>query len=383
MIHKRLKFLSTLVILALVISLVSSAFFMGPLVRIGRADPGDISDSYYNSTTLNVTVLQHEPRILWYDFQYNNSGSWESRLNAQIDVNDSAEYRFIVNISCDDGWDNITTVDIWAWADLGDDTTEDYATHNASKPGGNTHLHLQYDNSSGSASFSMLWPDDEVTFVSADSTESPATDPDGSPYFTEARNLTFAFIPSYQFRYAPDPTTVGEGFNDLWSWNFNITADTDGGYKSYDNPSYGDCLDEFGVYSYTEIVSAGWPSIVGAVGHMSYTNGTGGSGNISIVTRTNGNYSFSVNVTNLTHDETGSHWIDNTSIYVAGGDLSLTNFTGNAWLYFYGGAASYKYARNESVSLTTDPVQWGVDIDLAQYPGDYTATIYYHLKTEL
>ena len=48
MIDKRLKFLPTLVIVTLVISVLSSAFFVGPFVRMGSADPGDVSDSYYN-----------------------------------------------------------------------------------------------------------------------------------------------------------------------------------------------------------------------------------------------------------------------------------------------------------------------------------------------
>jgi hypothetical protein len=65
---------------------------------------------------LNVTAQPFIPRILWYD---NQSKTWVSRLNAQKDVNDSAEYRFIItNISSDQGW-NIQFVNITAWYDQG------------------------------------------------------------------------------------------------------------------------------------------------------------------------------------------------------------------------------------------------------------------------
>ena len=375
--YKRFKFMPTLVVITLMVSVITSSLLIGPFIRLGSANPGDVSDSYYNSTTLNVTVLENEPRVLWFDFQYNNSGTWESKKDAQIDVNESAEYRFIVNVSTDLEWANITYVNVTAWYDGGSDAS----AYNDST-GGNKNLFFVYDNTSGADSFSLSWPDDEVQKVDADCTLNSASDPNGAEAFTEARNLTFAFIPSYQFRYAPDPGSTGDAYNDPWSWNFNITATATGGYLSYDSPSYGDSIGEFGVYSYTEIVSAGWPSVLGSVGEMGYTNGTGGSGNISITTRTNGNYSFSVNVTNLTHDETGSNWIENTSIYVAGGNLTLSNFDGANPLYFYGGAASYIFARNNSNSMDTDPVQYAVDVPMAQFPGDYTATIFYHLKTE-
>ena len=110
----RRALLSTLIMVLLVVSLFSNVFLIGPLVMFSKANPGDISESWDNTTTLNVTVLQLEPRINWYDFQYNNSGTWESRLNQQIDVNNSAEYRFIVNISSDQGWTDIDYINISA-----------------------------------------------------------------------------------------------------------------------------------------------------------------------------------------------------------------------------------------------------------------------------
>ncbi len=86
-------------------------------------------------------------------YQYNQSGTWVSKLNAQIDVNNSAEYRFIVNISSDQGWDDIEFVNITAWYDQGTDSS----TYNQTR-GGNWNLNLQYENTTGTAVWRMLWP---------------------------------------------------------------------------------------------------------------------------------------------------------------------------------------------------------------------------------
>jgi len=354
---------------------VSNVF--GPLVMITKADPGDISDSYYNETTLNVTVLENEPRVNWYDFQYNNSGSWESRLNQQSDVNNSAEYRFIVNISSDQGWADIEYINITAWADLGDDSTYNYNN----TAGGNINLFLQYDNSTETASWSLQWPDDEASFNPDDCTETEETDPDGSPGNTDCYNITFAFTPGYQFRYAPGDgawdTTAG--YNDTWSWNFNITCDDASGYHSYHSTTSGETIDEFGIYSYTEIVSAGWPTMTGNPGTTAVNDSY-----ITLETRSNGNYSLSVNVTNLTHTGNPSYTIQNTSILTAGGEIaSLDYFNGVVPHYYYNGSGTgYTSAGDDNTSLSTTDVEWAVDIPVAQQPGSYEATIFYHLTTE-
>src|SRR5512136_2590367 len=95
--ERKKKVISTLMGITIISSLIINFFLISPIIMIGRADPGDIPDMWHNSTTLNVTVLHLEPRVLWYDFQYNQAGIWISRLNTQSDVNNSAEYRFIVN----------------------------------------------------------------------------------------------------------------------------------------------------------------------------------------------------------------------------------------------------------------------------------------------
>jgi len=134
--ERKRKAFSALVGITIIVSLVVNIFLFGPIVMIGEADSGNIPDVWDNSTTLNVTGLHFVPRILWHDDQ---SETWVSRLNAQDDVNDSAEYRFIiVNISSDQGWD-IQFINITAWYDKGTGNS----TYNQNV-GGNRNLFPQY-----------------------------------------------------------------------------------------------------------------------------------------------------------------------------------------------------------------------------------------------
>jgi hypothetical protein len=134
--ERKRKAFSALVGITIIVSLVVNIFLFGPIVMIGEADSGNIPDVWDNSTTLNVTGLHFVPRILWHD---NQSETWVSRLNAQNDVNDSAEYRFIiVNISSDQGWD-IQFINITAWYDKGIDNS----TYNQTL-GENRNLFPQY-----------------------------------------------------------------------------------------------------------------------------------------------------------------------------------------------------------------------------------------------
>ncbi|MCK5459084.1 MAG: hypothetical protein KAI20_04275, partial [Thermoplasmatales archaeon] len=346
----------------------------GPFIMFSKANPGDISDSWDNTTTLNVTVLQLQPRINWYDFQYNQSGTWVSRLNQQIDVNNSAEYRFIVNISSDQGWADIEYINITAWYDNGSEST----TYNQTS-GGNTNLFLQYENTTGTTNFSLIWPDDEAT--KGNWTESNETDSDGSPGNTECHNLTFSFIPSYQIRYASGDGSWedGPGYNDTWSWNFNITVEDQSGYKSYDNPIIGETVDEFGVYSYTEIVSVGWPTITGNPGTTAIADS-----NITIETRSNGNYSLAVDLDQLNHTSNPTANMANTTVSLRGGNLtSVTPFPGTGPLYLWGNSnPPYQAAENNDTIKTNSDVEYRCAIPLAQLPGDYTGTIHYHLVTQ-
>ena len=123
----------------------------------------------------------------------------------------------------------------------------------------------------------------------------------------------------------------------------------------------------------------GWPTVTGNPGD---TPATGAA--ISIETRSNGNFSLAVNITELTHKVQSSETLANTSILTAGGELSpLTLFTGNAPQYYYNGSGTgYTVAEDDGTSKTTNDIEWAVNIPLGQYPGDYNASIYYRLRTE-
>jgi hypothetical protein len=362
----RRKFIPTLVVIFLFVAVITNVFIFGQIVSFSRGDPGNVSDSYYNNTQLNVTVLQLHPRVLWYDLQ-NSTGA--SMLNAQLDVNE--EYYFYVNVSSDQGWNDIAYVNITAWHDQGNDANVYNTT-----AGANLNLFLQYD-----GSWNLIWPTTGEVSLNAggcSATDVTGSDPAHSPGNTETYNLTFAWTPGYQFRYAADPATAGEGYNDLWSWNVNITVDDLNGTHSYNNPTEGSDENEFGVYTYTEIITAQWPTITGNPGDTPAHNDS----YIDIQTRSNGNYSLRVNVTNLTHTTLPANTIANTSILTAGGDLGPLNAFAGAHQYYFGGVGSYKNAENSGTSLTTSDIEWAVNIAMGTFPGDYQADIFYHLSTE-
>jgi len=371
--ERKRKLFSTLVGITIISSLIINFFLISPLIMIGRADPGDIPDIWHNTTTLNVTVLHLEPRILWYDFQYHQGGTWVSRLNTQSDVNNSAEYRFIVNISSDQGWDDIEYVTIYAWYDQGAETS----TYNQTK-GGNWNFNLQYENTTGTAVWRMLWPHGGE-FIQGSYSDQIGFDPYGSTGFTECHNLSFTFIPSYQVRYAPGDgvwDTTRNATNDVESWNFEIEVIDSG--EDAPGPLTIWSMDEFGIYSYSEVVSAGWPVIIGHPGE----NATALS-NITVISRSNGNYSFTTDVTTLVHRTFPAATISRERIWVRGGDLNTyDNFTATpGGIYFYGALGVYHLAEPNGTSLSTNDVQFRCDIPFGQMAGDYVAPIRYHLMT--
>ena len=368
---------SIFIIILLIISFFSNVTFFEPFITPIKANPGDISSSWDNSTTLNVTVLQLQPRINWYDFQYNQSGTWVSRLNAQIDVNNSAEYRFKVNISSDQGWDDIEYINITAWYDNGSEAS----TYNQTQ-GGNINLFLQYENTTGTANWTLHWPDDEAYLNLDDCYDIIEIDPDGSPGNTECYNVTIAFTPGYQVRYAPGDAgswESGPGYNDSFSWNFNISVEDQGGYMSYHNPIIGETVDEYGIYIYTEIGSVGWPTITGNPGTTAIADSP-----ITVESRSNGNYSLSVDLDQLDHTTNPTANMANTTVSLTGGNLTaVTPFPGTGPLYIWGtGDPDYQSAVNDTTITTTSDIEYRIAIPLAQLPGDYQGILRYHLTTE-
>jgi hypothetical protein len=377
-----------LIVLLLLMS-GSSVIFNDFFVINGLAGVG--ASDWHNTSSLSVYVYHYEPRITWYDIQYNDSGTWESRLNKKIIIDNSSEYRFIINISSDQGWDDIEFINLSAWFDRGNESS----TYNQTK-GGNFNLQLQYENTTSTGDAGVVryfWPDEEVLFGSW--SEIVVNDTIyGIPGLTEARNISFSFIPNCQFRYAPGnqtpwntsrtilPNSSIYALNNKWSWNFNISV-TDSGENTTSSLTTW-VTDEFGVYSYSEILSAGNPHIEGFPGGNFSVNSVGGSGNVTVVTQSNGNYSLSVSIQDLAHAKYSGASIDNVNVFVRGGNRIVFRHLNNA-TYLYGGGSGglplFHTAEPNGIKKTTNDVEFKCYIPWGQLSGAYSTPIYYHLKT--
>ena len=473
------KLLSILVLISLILTLflhVSTTTLMfGPLVLRTQADSNCANNNtaWHNSTYLNVTIESKFPRILWYDFQkctsYNGTTApsdgetWESKRNAMIEVDNETWYRFVINVSSDQGWDNIDWINITSWHDNGtldSSTGDEYNT--SSNLGANRNFFLKYENLSGTGYYNLSYPLNNTEVTLGRWTEDVVSDPLGITG-TETHNLTFQFRPGYQFRYASGPGegeiwtnfTVGnnggyplgdhfdpvdgcwEALNNSWSWNFNMTVFNAG--ENWEESQYRAWVhDEFGVYSYTEIVSANNALIEGAPDARKYSTnssshfnqvtygGDGNSHNVTVRTRSNGNYTLAVKVPDLIHianDSTSQNlFLDNKYIYVRGGTrteaINYTN-TGRNYIYLYGNGSgdgtlggittweshevngTSKYTGengddgfsenypNHYASSTYNGhndvshyVEYSALIPYGQWPGKYSTNVYYHLRTE-
>jgi hypothetical protein len=381
------KIISILLILTICISIVHP-YYAQQFISIVRA--GGIAEAIHSNSSLSVQVIHLAPRINWYDFQYNDTeeGRWVSRLNQQIEVNNESEYRFIINVSSDQGWDKITFINLTAWYDFGNESNK----YNDTK-GKNINLKAQYENTSGTANFNYLWPPAEGFEISFNEAESKVVEDTLYGWEdTEARNLTFPFIPNKQFRYAPgegedewntsviypiDNSSYYALFNNF-SWNFNISIDNTEGYTTW-------VTDEFGVFRYTEIISAQDPSIVGYPDTNRSVNDNGGSGNITIFTCSNGNYNLSVEIDDLTHKGLPTHSIPKENVFVRGGNRSsFRNLSSLVYLYGGGqnGMTEYRNAETNGTQVNTSKVEYACYIPIGQLAGEYTSNINYRLSTE-
>jgi hypothetical protein len=458
------KVISALVFIMMIVGLSFNA--INTFIPIIIQSFGDDSPhSWDNTTTLNVTIEHPEPRILWYDIQqctsYTGSAAppagetWVSVRNQEVDVDNQTWYRFCINVSSDQGWDNIEYINISGWHDNGTDAdasgylnNSDGGYNRSGNRGANRNFYIIYSNLTGlndNANYSLIYPSNNSEMTLGRFNETVGVDILGTPY-TENMNLTFEFKPGYQFRYSPGPATwtqsdvnvingtqQGAGFNDhtscwqylnnTWSWNFNMSVTNRG--ENWSNIRYKSwVLDEFGIYAYTEIVSAGWPVIYGRPGGKFSTNSTSwfnsNSQNISLRTRSNGNYSLCVNLSDLKHSADSSIILDNKSVYIRGGTRTASqNFTdfGRSAIWLYGDGSSdgasvttwelsemngtckytgeagddsrsalyptgYSSSNYNGLNAQSHYVEYSVYIPLGQQAGVYRSTIYYHLRTQ-
>ena len=378
MINKKIFTIFSSIILLLYISFTGFIFLIS-VVKLAHAE--NITSYSHNSSSLfvkiptsgeeskpGVPILITQPIINWYDFQ---TITGRSMLNSKINVNQ--EYKFCINISSFQGWDDIDYINITAWFDNGDDNT---AYNNSENLGGNLNIFLQYKNTTGKAKYNMLWPVDEIT--KGNFTESDIILPNKNNI--ECHNLTFSFIPGYQFRYAPGDGSWDKNinaFNDIYSWNFKITV-TDSGESASEIKTVG-ISNEFGVNSYTEIVNVGIPYIQGLPGENASTDNCT---NINI--RSNIDYSLSIDIKTLIHETHPIANMSNQTIWIQGGNITkFTNFTGSEILYLYGSSTNYINPDDNGLLKIIKDIKYKCKIPIGQLPGYYSAAMYVQLRAKL
>ncbi|UCD13143.1 MAG: hypothetical protein JSW60_06170, partial [Thermoplasmatales archaeon] len=300
--------------------------------------------------------LPIDPIINTYNLM-NGTGSKLNNLAGLLDVNN--EYYFTINITEPNGWDELEYINITAWYDNGSDSSTYNQTH-----GGNLNMFLQYENATGTANFSMLWPDDEALFVLTNCSETIVN--------STTRIVNISFKPGSQVRWASSNDTwdaTQNTTNDPYSWNFNITARDAAGKKAWK-------IDEYGVYRYTSVLpDSDWVDVIASPGFSDTSN---------IVTITySSNYNFNMSIY-FEENLTNTTWMDTITIannvwILAGADpnddiTSDKMFNGigevNAIDIFN---ISGIFSSN-NISQTVD-VQFRVDIPFGTHSGEYTARV--------
>ncbi len=320
----------------------------GYALAVGPSKSVKISYQVYNTGT-QVKGNAVNPHINHLEFEDRNMAN---RTNEQVDVGDY--YYFFVNGSYANGWDKVA-VDIYAWYDEGNEST----TYNQTS-GSNINLHLHYEPNStdpynNSGTWKLLWPDSSNPSITlGDCIQTVVDNPDagtkgqndGKDYYLLWANITFG----RQVRYAPgdgnwtnssDRTDSSQSFNDVKSWNFNITI------RDRSNGNSTTKYDEFGIYSYTEISAENSPSGTGAPGSVLYLQPDS-----HVAIRSNRYYFVKVGIDDL-KNATGARTITSDHVEVrnpdANNDTTISDIC--AWTAFpAGGGELYVWGRGTGTS---------------------------------
>jgi len=309
---------------------------------------------YYNSTA-------NAPVINTYDLR-NNTGSKLDNVTGVLDVN--KEYRFSINITDPDGWTSIDYINITSWYDFGDDNT----TYNQTL-GGNLNFFLQYKNTTGTAQFLMLWPDDEVQLVAANCTQKVID--------SDTRIINISFKLGSQIRWAASNNTWNTSentLNDNYSWNFNISVTDQTGLNTW-------VVDEYGVYKFASVLpQQNWVDIIAPPGLSDTSN---------VVTITySSNYDFNMSIYfegNLTNATSGGVIPIANNVYIlANADLNDDILADKMFLGI-GEANSIDIFNNSGIfsknnSSQTVSVQFNVYIPFGTPWGKYTARVATKIK---
>ncbi len=287
----------------------------------------------------------------------NGTGSKLNNVAGLLDVNN--EYYFIINITEPNGWDELEYINITAWYDNGSDSS----TYNQTN-GGNLNMFLQYDNTTGTANFNMLWPDNEAQLVLTNCSETVIN--------STTRIVNISFKPGSQVRWASSNDTwdaTQNTTNDPYSWNFNITVRDAAGIKAWK-------VDEYGVYRFTSILpNSDWVDVVASPGFSDTSN------IVTITYSSNYNFNMSIyfeeNLTNIT-------WMDSipiaNNVWILGVTDPNDDITSDKMFNGIGEINTIDIFNtsgifsNDNVSQTVN-VQFSVDIPFGTHSGEYTARV--------
>jgi len=285
-------------------------------------------------------------------------------------------YYFNVTVRHEFGFLEVDFVNITAWHDMGDDTNTYNSTHGANL---NMMFCYQNDSSTGDVGeFFMVWNGtDNETILH----KSLCRDVQ-HPIAPNTRILTWAFTPGKQIRAAnwTLPSGGPEGFNDLNSWNFNITATDDLGANN--TPVH----DEFGVYKYVEVTANNDPMGAGRPGMLAQLYPS-----MHVNSSANHNFKLNVSINNLT-DGTNNISAEQVEILWSS-DGGITTY---GWRPFTFANESYKDNYTEfqfgddgswqapfvNGSFNHTVMDWRVDIPVSQPEGTYTSPVYIRIEAE-
>ena len=341
--------------LALLVVSAVSAITEKDLIVIS-ANPGHIDVAYENNTYLNVTVIAGPATINSYDLQVASTGV--SKKNDMIDV--GTEYKFVVNVTCPNTWQEIDYINITAWYDQGDENSVYNGT-----AGGNLNMFLQYKNTTGTAEYNMLWPTGgEVTKGTMTETVINET-----THVVELR-----FTPQHQFRSAPGDGLWSNAANttdDLRSWNFKIEVTTSSGNITW-------VKDEFGVYRYCELSVSSSVTASALPGHRASTQ----LGALTITYKVNAPYKLNVTTNETLQRVGGGDSISRDFINVTGGDIVGEDSLNDGIAYIKGNETSYHDIHPNGTQESINDVQYHCDIPFGTLSGVYTSRLYYTLSLQ-
>ncbi|EMR73341.1 hypothetical protein MBGDN05_00287 [Thermoplasmatales archaeon SCGC AB-539-N05] len=352
------KIITSIIVIMFFLSIFTNGFillvsFTDIVIQTADANPGNVTTHRDTNSSFTVEVANATPTINFVGFIETSGGT--SKRDTWVDINN--EYAFVVNVTSSSGWEAIEWINITAWYDQGSESS----TYNSTS-GGNLNMKLQYDNSTETKAYNMLWPDDEVTKGTLIETFINAT----------TCNITFPFTPLYQVRHSSGDgdgwDTTANTYNDAKSWNFNVTVDM----GNTSTRAY--YIGEYGIYQYVGIGTTGSPTCSGSPGAKATASA------VNVQHRANGNFTLITNIIGSL-DGPGSHTLANTTVGVAGGNLSEANFDGTNPLYIWGTSGTYQAHPVDNPTNTTS-LTYHCDIPYGTYPGTYTKIITYDIDIQ-